>query len=46
VIFGTGGPANISEQSSGSASRVFPNSGTFTYQCTIHPGMSGSVVVQ
>ena len=46
VIFASGGPANIADQSSGSASRTFPNSGTFTYQCTIHPGMNGSVVVQ
>ena len=46
VTFATGGPANITDQSSGSASRQFPNAGTFAYQCTIHPGMNGSVVVQ
>jgi len=38
-------PANVTEQSSGTASRTFPTAGTFNYQCTIHPGMNGSVVV-
>jgi plastocyanin len=27
-------------------STTFPNKGTFTYHCTIHPNMIGSVVVQ
>jgi plastocyanin len=43
---GSGGPANIPDTSTGSASRTFPTKGTFAYHCTIHPGMSGSVVVQ
>jgi plastocyanin len=30
----------------GSYSRQFPAAGTFTYSCTVHPGMSGRVVVQ
>jgi len=46
VVFGTGGPANIGDTSSGSVSRTFPNAGTFTYQCTIHTGMSGSIEVK
>jgi plastocyanin len=25
---------------------MFPNAGTFTYRCTIHPGMIGTVNVQ
>jgi plastocyanin len=29
-----------------SFSRTFPTAGTFSYHCTIHPGMIGSVVVQ
>ena len=27
-------------------SRAFPTAGTFTYQCTIHPSMTGTVTVQ
>jgi plastocyanin len=27
-------------------SRTFPTSGTFTYHCTIHPGMVGTVTVR
>ena len=27
-------------------SRTFPTAGTFTYHCTIHAGMSGTVVVK
>ena len=27
-------------------SRTFPTAGTFTYHCTIHPGMIGSVTVR
>ncbi len=30
----------------GSFSRTFPTAGTFPYTCTIHPGMSGRVIVQ
>ena len=30
----------------GQFSRTFPTAGTFTYHCTIHPGMIGSVVVR
>ena len=33
-------------QTSGQFSRQFPAAGTFSYQCTQHPGMTGSVLVQ
>jgi plastocyanin len=48
VTFGvaTGAPANVPDLASGSASRTFTTAGTFAYQCTNHPGMTGSVVVQ
>jgi plastocyanin len=29
-----------------SFSRTFPAAGSFTYHCTIHPGMVGTVTVQ
>lgn len=43
---GTGAPANIGNHSSGSNARTFSNAGTFSYQCTNHSGMTGSVTVQ
>jgi len=42
----TGAPANVANFSTGSASRSFPTAGTFAYQCTLHAGMNGTVVVQ
>jgi plastocyanin len=30
----------------GSYQRTFPTAGTFSYSCTVHPGMTGQVVVQ
>ena len=33
-------------KSTGSFSKTFPNTGAFTYSCTIHPTMTGSVTVQ
>jgi plastocyanin len=45
VTFTTAGaPADIPEQQGGSASRTFPNNGTFRYQCA-GPQMSGVVRV-
>jgi plastocyanin len=38
-------PTNIPDTGTGSVSRTFPAAGTFAYNCTIHPGMSGSVTV-
>ena len=42
----TGVPADIPSYSSGSQARDFNTVGTFAYQCTLHSGMSGTVVVQ
>lgn len=42
----TGAPSNIGDHSSGDNSRTFGTAGTFGYQCTLHGGMTGSVVVQ
>lgn len=39
-----GAPANVAAMSNASESRTFLTSGTFAYVCTIHAGMSGSVV--
>ena len=39
-------PADIGDHSSGSNSRTFANTGTFSYVCTNHEGMAGTVVVQ
>ena len=47
VTFTTNGsPANIADHTSGSNARAFPTAGTFSYNCTNHAGMNGSVTVQ
>ncbi len=40
-----GAPADIPTTSSGSAGATFTTAGTFNYQCTIHAGMTGVVIV-
>jgi len=47
VTFGaqTGAPANIATTMNDSEARTFNTVGTFNYNCTIHPGMSGTVIV-
>ena len=48
VVFNpvSGAPDNIGETESGTVSRTFDVAGTFPYQCTLHSGMIGSVVVR
>jgi plastocyanin len=36
----------ISNRSSGSVTRTFTRAGTYRYQCTLHPGMTGRIVVR
>lgn len=47
VTFGNGPAAitAISQRNSGSDSRTFTVAGTYSYSCTLHSGMNGSVVV-
>jgi plastocyanin len=40
-----GAPSNIPNMGAGSTGRVFPDPGTFSYQCTNHAGMNGTVTV-
>ena len=42
---GSGSPENIPASNSKSVARTFPAAGTYPYNCTIHYGMSGTVVV-
>jgi plastocyanin len=35
----------IGNRSSGSQSRTFTRAGTYRYECTLHPGMTGRIVV-
>ena len=47
VTFSTAGaPSGVSNFTTGTSSRTFSNTGSFSYQCTNHPGMSGTVTVQ
>jgi len=48
VNFGStaGAPANIGNTTNAQVSRTFATAGTFPYRCTLHSGMTGSVVVQ
>ena len=50
VIFKTtnppGSPADIQEVTNRVFARTFSARGTFNFDCTIHPGMSGQIVVQ
>jgi plastocyanin len=41
----TGAPANIANTSNSAVTRTFSTVGTFGYDCTLHPGMTGTVVV-
>lgn len=43
---GLNAPPDIDILKTGTATRVFPNRGTFNYFCDVHPGMNGSVTVQ
>ena len=48
VTFGAGSagtPSNIGNTASANVSRTFATAGTFAYACTLHAGMSGTVVV-
>ena len=40
-----GNPGDIGDTSNATVKRVFATVGMYNYQCTIHPGMSGSVTV-
>jgi plastocyanin len=42
----SGSPTNIGNFSSGSNSRTFDTAGTYSYHCTNHAGMDGTVKVQ
>ena len=48
VIFAAvaGAPPNVNVVQNVVVSRTFTTRGTFAYDCMVHPGMSGQVVVQ
>jgi plastocyanin len=37
---------SISNRSSGSVTRTLTRAGTYRYECTLHPGMTGRIVVR
>ena len=48
VTFGatTGAPAGVPTTTNAQVARQFPTAGSFGYDCTLHAGMSGTVVVR
>jgi len=38
--------STISNRRTGSKSRTFSKAGTYRYECTLHPGMTGRIVVR
>ena len=46
VTFSDGTPGSGDKPAGSTFSRTFSTAGTFNYSCTIHPGMSGSVLVK
>lgn len=46
VTFTNASLGTSGDKSSGSYAKAFPTAGTFGYGCTIHAGMTGSVIVQ
>lgn len=42
----TGAPSNIANSQNTTFDRVFGTAGNFAYQCTLHGGMNGSVIVR
>jgi len=43
---GAGAPDNVPTTASGGVLRTFTTPGTYNYRCTLHAGMTGTVVVQ
>jgi plastocyanin len=44
---GSGGaPSNISTSSNTTAARTFNTAGNFSYDCNLHAGMTGTVIVR
>ena len=42
----SGAPANIGDTMNANVTRTFSTAGTYSYQCTIHSGMNGTIIVQ
>jgi plastocyanin len=46
VTFANSSLSGSGDKTTGTFAKTFPSAGTFNYQCTLHPGMNGVIIIQ